>query len=68
MPFLDGHELINYALDTEYEERIFLRWAIGYQFVMGFDDFKNNLGENRQQIADNRTAAEILAGVREITG
>ena len=68
MPFLDGHELISYALDAEYEERIFLRWAIGYQFVMEFEEFKKNLGENRRQIADNRTAAEILAGVREITG
>lgn len=67
MPFLDGNELISYALDAEYEERIFLRWAIGYQFVMQFEEFKRNIGENQQR-ADNRTAAEILAGVKEITG
>lgn len=68
MPFLDGHRLISYALDAEYEEKIFWRWAIGYQFAMEFEEFKKNLGENRRQIEDNRTAAEILAGVREITG
>lgn len=67
MPFLDGNELINYALDAEYEERIFLRWAIGYQFVMEFEEFKRNLGAIRQ-VADNRTAAEILAEVKNITG
>lgn len=67
MPFLDGNELISYALGAEYEERIFLRWAIGYQFVMEFEEFKRNIGENQQR-ADNRTAAEILARVKEITG
>lgn len=67
MPFLDGNELISYALDAEYEERIFLRWAIGYQFVMEFEEFKGNLGASRQ-VVDNRTAAEILAEVKDITG
>lgn len=67
MPFLDGYEMINYALDAEYEERIFLRWAIGYQFVMGFEEFKRNLDENKP-VTDNRTTAEILVGVKDIIG
>lgn len=68
MPFLDGYELIRYAMDAEYEERVFLRWAIGYQFIMEFEEFKRSLGENRQQITDDRTAAEILEAVKDITG
>lgn len=67
MPFLDGYELISYALDAEYEEKIFWRWAIGYQFVMEFEEFKRSLGENRHT-TDNRTAAEILSGVKDIIG
>lgn len=67
MPFLDGYEIISYALDAEHEERIFLRWAIGYQFVMEFEEFKRNLVGNRPT-ADNRTAAEILVGVKNIIG
>ena len=67
MPFLDGYEIINYALDAEYEERIFWRWAIGYQFVMEFEEFKRNLGENKP-VTDNRTVAEILDGVKDIIG
>ena len=67
MPFLDGYELISYALDAEYEERIFWRWAIGYQFVMKFEEFKRNLGENIPT-TDNRTAAEILDGLKDIIG
>lgn len=67
MPFLDGYEIINYALDAEYEEKIFWRWAIGYQFVMGFEEFKRNLDKNRPT-TDNRTAAEILDEVKDIIG
>lgn len=68
MPFLDGYELISYAMDAEYEERLYWRWAIGYQFVMEFEEFKRSLGEGRQQMADDRTAAEILDAVKDITG
>lgn len=68
MPFLDGHELISYALDAEREERLFLRWAMGYQFAMEFEEFKGILGGNGQQVTDGRTAAEILSEVRDITG
>lgn len=64
---MEGHELISYALDAEYEERIFWRWAIGYQFVMEFEEFKRNLGLQKQTV-DNRSAADILAEVKEITG
>lgn len=68
MPFFDGHELISYALDAEYEEKIYWRWVIGYQFIIEYDEFKKNLNNNRQRVSDDRTAAEILREVKDITG
>lgn len=67
MPFFDGYELIMYASDAEVEEKMFMRWAIGYQFAMSFEEFKSKAGEVNE-IEDDRTAKEILEMVREIIG
>ena len=67
MPFSDGCELIEYALDAENEDRLFLRWAVMYQSQMGFAEFKEVLGAGKEP-EDNRTAEEILDSVRKIIG
>ncbi len=67
MPFFDGYELIRYALDAEYEDRIYLRWAVMYQSRMGFEEFKDMMG-SRREAEDTRTEEEILKSVREIIG
>lgn len=67
MPFFDGYELIKYAMDAEVEEKLFLRWAIGYQYSLSFEEFKRKAGAV-EEIEDNRTAEEILDMVRDIIG
>ncbi len=64
MPFSDGFELLIYAEDAECEEKLYLRWAIGYQFMMGFAEFKGKVVQQE----DDRTEKEILDDVREIIG
>lgn len=68
MPFFDGYELITYAANDEIEEKIYLRWAIGYQSVMSFDDFKSQMVISAEARLDKRTEKEILDDVREILG
>lgn len=67
MPFFEGYELLKYALDAEKEDRIFMRWVVGHQFSMDFNEFKRNLS-NTQAVDDNRTAEEILDTVKDIIG
>ena len=68
MPFFDGFELVEHALNEEIDDKMYLRWAIAYQHVMGYDEFKEQIGANNRQARDNRTAAEILESVKEIIG
>ena len=68
MPFFDGFELIDYALEKEKEDKLMLRWSIHYQHAMDFDEFKRQVGVVSKQKRDNRTAGEILQSVREIIG
>ena len=68
MPFEEGYEMMQYALNAENEDKLFNRWVNGYQQVMGFEEFKNQIGVNSRQVRDNRTAEEILQDVREIIG
>ena len=67
MPLFEGYELLKYALDAETEDKLFMRWVIGYQFDMGFDKFKEKV-TTVQTVEDNRTAEEILVTVKEIIG
>ena len=67
MPFFEGYELLKYALDAEKEDRIFMRWVVGHQFSMDFNEFKRKL-TSTQEVYDNRTAEEILDTVKDIIG
>jgi hypothetical protein len=68
MPFEEGYEMFQYALNAEIEDKMFIRWINGYQQVMGFNEFKNQIGADSRQVRDNRTADEILESVRGIIG
>jgi len=68
MPFEEGFEMMQYALNAESEDKLFVRWTNGYQQIMGFEEFKNQIGVNSRQVRDNRTAEDILETVRGIIG
>ncbi len=70
MPFAAGCEMICHASDAEEEDRLFLRWAVMYQEVMGFEEFKAELSaeSGTKEAGDGRSAAEILADVKGIIG
>ena len=59
--------MMQYALNAELEDKLFTRWINGYQQMMGFEEFKNQIDANRQ-VRDYRTAEDILETVREIIG
>lgn len=61
MPFQDGFELIKFALDDENEQKMYLRWVVGYQSLISFTEFKNKV--RQMSINDNRDAEDILASV-----
>lgn len=68
MPFFDGYELISYALNEENEEKLFIRWVVGYQSVMNFDEFKNQMNLSVETRNDNRSEEEIFEYVLRILG
>lgn len=69
MPFFDGFDLIQYALEAEEDDRYFLRWAAMYQREMDFEEFKRQIREiNEDKSGDRRSAQEILETVRKIIG
>ena len=67
MPFLDGWEMICFVQEAECEDRLFLRWGVMYQNVVGFDEFKGMIA-GAVETRDNRSAEEILKAVRGIIG
>ncbi len=67
MPFSDGCELIDHAQDADYDDRLFLRWAVMYQHGMSFGEFKNEL-KGGMQVKDDKSAEEILDKVKGIIG
>lgn len=36
----ESYGFIEYLMEKEHEEKLFFRWAVGYQDQMGFEDFK----------------------------
>lgn len=54
-----------YAEEQENEEKIFLRWVVGYQSTTTYGDFKNKLMQNARH-SDKKTEAEILEDVSQI--
>jgi len=67
MPFFDGCEMIAYARDAEYEEKLYMRWVVGYQLYMGFEEFKKEIC-NANSPGDSQTVEEILDKVKDIIG
>lgn len=40
---MDALNLIEYIANKEIEEKMFLRWVVGYQDQMSFDEFKEEI-------------------------
>lgn len=66
MPFFDGYELLKTAIDYENEQKIYIRWVVGYQSTTTYLDFKNKL--MKKSVKDERSADEILDAVRDLMG
>lgn len=64
MPFKDGYELIKFAIDEENEQKMYLRWVVGYQSSISFTEFKNQV--QQMSISDGRTSEEILDSVEQM--
>lgn len=63
---------INFALDIidalferKNEEKMFQRWIV-YQSEMSFEEFKNKLGNIKNNKYDKRSSKEILNNVKKI--
>ncbi|EDP24163.1 hypothetical protein [Parvimonas micra] len=63
---------INFALDIidalferKNEEKMFQRWIV-YQSEMSFEEFKNKLGNIKNNKYDKRSSKEILNNVKNI--
>ena len=66
MSFEEGMEILQYAMDADVEDKLYLRWINGYQSSMGFDEFKSKLTVKNAVSNDNRTAEEILDHVEKM--
>lgn len=64
MPFFDGYELLKTAIDYENEQKIYIRWVVGYQSTTTYLDFKNKLMQ--KSMDDQRSADDILDSVKEL--
>lgn len=62
LPIDEGYEFVKNALEREKEEKLFLRWVVGYQSTTTYEEFKHKL----MQGTDNRSSEEILNGVESI--
>lgn len=58
----EGYEFIKNAVEQEREEKLYLRWVVGYQTTTTYVEFKNRL----KQSSDRRTSEEILNDVESI--
>ena len=63
-----GMEIIRTAQKEKNEELFFYRWAVAYQRIMSFEEFKQQLGMGQKDSRQTRkqTADEILSEVRGI--
>jgi hypothetical protein len=61
-PYADGIKLIKKAYEQVSEDKIFMRWAFGYQQSMSLDDFKREITTPKFTKSDK----EILADVKSI--
>ena len=51
------------AREQAFDDRLFLRWAIGYQFEISFDQFKNNLFSREKPVEE---VLEDVNGIIEL--
>lgn len=65
MPFKEGYDLIKYASDEEDDNKLFLRWVVGYQSATTFEEFKNMIRQ-QSRFNDNRSAESILNEVESM--
>lgn len=66
MPVDFGREFLIEAHKEEHEEKLFLRWVVGYQSTTTFEEFKNKLMINAGITNDHRSAEEILDNVADM--
>lgn len=64
MPFDEGYELIKYATEKEYDDKLFMRWIADYQTATTFIEFKNKVRQSAGFA--EQSAEEILAGVEDM--
>lgn len=57
----DAYEFIEYLMEKELDDKLFLRWAVGYQSEMPYEDFKTALMPTKA-----KTDEEILEDVFDI--
>lgn len=50
-------DLVEYALEKEQDDMIFLRWCIGYQTI-SFEEFKRSLQPTKQK-SDNAVFEDV---------
>ena len=64
LPFDEGDEIIQFAIKEEEKDKMFFRWAVGYQSQMSFADFENQI--KKKIIDDGRSAEDILNEVEKM--
>jgi hypothetical protein len=61
----DGMKLIATSQEKINEDKLYLRWCIGYQFGISFDEFKNQL-TTRTDSGEKCDVVEVMKKVRQI--
>lgn len=62
---MEGMEILQYAKEQKNEELLYLRWLLGYEKHMSFDDFKQNAVKVIRQVRP-KSQKEILSNVKDI--
>lgn len=65
MPVDQGVEFVRNAIEQENEEKLFLRWVVGYQQTTAYGEFKIKMKE-AAAAKDNRSAEAILDEVEAL--
>lgn len=66
MEFEEGIDLLKLARKEKEEEKIFLRWVVGYEKEMGYTDFKRKLFQSVGSREKQLTQEEIFDKVETI--
>lgn len=52
MPYADGFRLIEYGLQKDEDDKLYLRWVGAAQYQMSFDEFKRQLKNPEPKFKD----------------